>query len=125
MARGDRGQATVEFLGLFPLLVAVLVAIWQGTVLAMTFILAGHAAAAGARAAAVHSDARVAALRDLPAGWRDGATVRLEHWISASGGEQELRAVSVDLSVPLLFPGLWRLPLHASGRAGVLEEAGS
>ncbi|MFD9123261.1 hypothetical protein [Kitasatospora sp. NPDC059571] len=120
---GDNGQTTLEFLGLLPILFAVLIAVWQGAMLALTFIFAGHAAAAGARAVSVGADARAAAVRDLPSGWRDAAAIRLDQWPAAPGtSPAPARAVDVDLSVPLLFPGLWHLPLHFSGRAGVLQE---
>ncbi|WP_372454296.1 TadE/TadG family type IV pilus assembly protein [Streptomyces tardus] len=47
----DRGQATVEFLGMLPLILLVLVLCWQFVLVGYTFVLAGNAADKGARAA--------------------------------------------------------------------------
>ena len=63
MASREDGQATVELVGLLPAIVLVGLVAWQLAV-AGHAVWAGHAAArAGARAAALGDDARVAAAR--------------------------------------------------------------
>ena len=46
---GERGQTTVEFMGLLPLLLALIVLLWQVGLIGYTYMLAGHAAREGAR----------------------------------------------------------------------------
>ena len=62
----ERGQATVEFVALLPLLVLVGFAAWQAAVAGQAIWLAGSAARAAARAAAIGADPVPAARRQLP-----------------------------------------------------------
>jgi hypothetical protein len=74
-ARPDRGQSTVEFALVLPLLVAFLVLLFQVAVVVRDQILVVHAARDAAREAAVTHDlgrVRRAATRTLP-----GASVRV------------------------------------------------
>lgn len=118
----DRGAVMVEFAGLFPLILVVFAAMWQCVVIGYGFYLASNAADEGARAATIASagDAeaacREAALARLPGGWdadvscpRDG----------------DLRTASVDLRVPVLFPGAVNLPVSIPGTAATTEEGPS
>ena len=104
----ERGQASVEFVALVPLvLVAALVA-WQ-------FVLVGHvawgaagAARAGARAAVVGRDASSAARSALPRSLRSATRVS-----SLTGG-----GVRVSVPVPLIVYR-WRTPVRVSASASL------
>ncbi|MFJ7148701.1 TadE/TadG family type IV pilus assembly protein [Streptomyces sp. NPDC100445] len=119
--RGDRGQVSVEFLGMTPLIVLTLVLVWQAVLVGYTFTLAGNAADEAARAgtAAPRGGARQAAcsaagLKDLSAAWKGSAEVDC----NPSG----YVTARVTLRVPVLFPGLIDFPVRVTGRAGAVEE---
>ena len=63
--RGDRGQATVEFALLLPVLVLAAVAILQVALVVRDYVAVVHAAREGARAASVDGDPRAAVQRVL------------------------------------------------------------
>lgn len=109
---GESGQATVEFVGLLPLLLVVLILLWQVVLLGMTTVFAGHAARAGARALAVGSPIKGAAMKDLPAAWQDGSTV----------SQTDSDHVAVSVKMPLLVPGTIKLPWTATSQAGTVIE---
>ncbi|MEV6112058.1 TadE family protein [Streptomyces sp. NPDC052109] len=118
---GDRGQVSIEFLGMTPLIVLTLVLVWQAVLVGYAFTLAGNAADEGVRAgtAAPRGErsgvCRQAALKDLPGAWRGGAEV--------SGCDQTgYVTADVRLRVPVLFPGLIDFPAHVTGHAGAVEE---
>ncbi|RKN76136.1 ParA family protein [Streptomyces klenkii] len=111
---GDRGQVAVEFLGILPLILVVLVAVWQCVLVGYTYALAGNAADKGARAAAVGGDCAAAARADLPGAWRGGPEC-------GGQGTGVVRA-EVSLQVPALFPGLVNWPWTVTGSAGAAEE---
>ena len=46
---GERGQSSVEVMGLLPVLAVILLAMWQIGLVGYTYMLAGHAAREGAR----------------------------------------------------------------------------
>ena len=50
---GERGQTTVEFAGILPLLFVVVLLLWQIGLVGYTFMLAGHSAREGARELAI------------------------------------------------------------------------
>ncbi|MFJ9415943.1 TadE/TadG family type IV pilus assembly protein [Streptomyces sp. NPDC101227] len=117
----DRGQVSVEFLGLLPLIGLVLVLLWQCVLIGYTFSLAANSADRGARAAAALENGgpgacRTAAERDLPASWRSGAT-------TACHPEAGLWKATVRLKVPVLFPGAAAFPWTVTGSAGAVKEA--
>ncbi|MFJ7418572.1 AAA family ATPase [Streptomyces uncialis] len=105
-AGDDRGAVTLEFAGMFPLLLAVVAVLWQCALYGYTFSLAGNAADEGARAAtaaAAFGDGggaacEAAARQHLPAAW-DGAAV------SCARDGLVWRA-SVSAEVPVFFPGV-------------------
>lgn len=89
--RGERGQASVELMGILPLLLLFGLLGWQ---LLYTVDVQGatvNAARTGSRAVGVGGDGREAAMRALPERVRQGALVVVN-------GEE----VSVKVEVPLL-----------------------
>lgn len=72
----ERGQATVEFLALLPLVAVLALLAWQAVVAGQAVWLSGAAARSAARAAAVGGDAPAAARRVLPGALRRGVRVR-------------------------------------------------
>ncbi|MGY1578215.1 TadE family protein [Streptomyces sp. MN13] len=117
----DRGQVTVEFLGMTPLILITLVLLWQFVLVGYTFVLAGNAADEAVRAATEaapgeRQGACEAAGRDkLPGAWEGGAQV------SCAGGGGYVTA-DVTLKVPVLFPGAADFPFEVKGHAGAVEE---
>jgi hypothetical protein len=93
--RAERGQASIELLGLLPLLVAVALAAAQLLAVGYSSVLAGNAAEAGALALAGGGDPRSGAREALP-GWS-----RAHARVSVSGGE-----VRVELRPPTLLRAL-------------------
>ncbi|MEW1655791.1 MULTISPECIES: TadE/TadG family type IV pilus assembly protein [unclassified Streptomyces] len=117
----DRGQVTVEFVGLLPLILVVLVLLWQCALVGYTYALAAHAADRGARAATATEDGgpgacRTAATGQLPRAWHAGAS-------TACTAEAGLWKATVQLKVPALFPGAGSFPWTVTGTAGAAKEA--
>jgi hypothetical protein len=94
--RSCRGQATVELVALLPLLAVLVGLLWQAAIAGQAVWLAGSAARAAARAAAVGADARAAARRVLPGALKRGLVVR-----RLDSGE----GVRVAVAVPALVGG--------------------
>ncbi|MFC7217251.1 TadE/TadG family type IV pilus assembly protein [Streptomyces polyrhachis] len=119
--RRDAGQVSVEFLGMTPLILTVLVLLWQFVLVGYTYTLAGHAADEAARAAAVEpfyargTAARAAVLEDLPDAWSVGG-------VGVDESDPQLVKVRVALSVPVLFPGVDFPWGHVTGTAGAVRE---
>lgn len=113
--RGDRGQVSVELLGITPLILITLVLVWQFVLLGYTFTLAGDAADLAARAAAVGEDPGAAARQDLPSAWASGATV-------STGVAGDVVTAHVALRVPVLVPGFVSFPFTVDGDAGAAKE---
>jgi hypothetical protein len=106
LARRERGQASLELLGLLPLLVAVALAAAQLLAVGYSSVLAGNAAESGALALAGGGDPRSGARDALP-GWS-----RARARVSVSGGE-----VRVALRPPALLRALAdRLEVSASAK---------
>ena len=102
--RGERGQATLELLGLLPVLLTVALAGAQLLAVGYSSVLAGNAAEAGALALAGGGDPRAGARAALP-GWS-----RAHARVSVTGGQ-----VRVRLRPPtLLRPLAERLEVSAS-----------
>ena len=98
-ARAQEGQATVEFLGLLPVLALVGLLAWQAVVAGQAAWLAGSAAREAARARALGRDPAAAARRVLPGDLRHGLRV-------ARDGDDGVR---VRLTVPVVVGGGGRL----------------
>jgi pilus assembly protein CpaE len=94
-ARAQDGQATVEFLGLLPVLALVALLGWQAVVAGQAAWLAGTAAREAARARALGHDPTVAARRALPGGLRPGLRVTRD-------GDDGVR---VEVAVPVVAGG--------------------
>jgi hypothetical protein len=92
---GERGQATVEFVAVLPLVAVVGFAVWQAAVAGQAMWLAGAAARAAARAEAIGAEPEPAARRVLPPRLEDGLRVR-----APEGG-----GVSVTLRIPSVVGG--------------------
>jgi pilus assembly protein CpaE len=117
----DRGQVSVEFLGMVPLILVVLVLLWQFVLVGYTFSLAGNAADRAARAAATADGDRAgaaerAAGEGLPATWAGTLRVALPRH------EDGLWKAEAGLKVPVLFPGGVDFPWTVTGEAGAAEE---
>ncbi|MFH8349229.1 TadE/TadG family type IV pilus assembly protein [Streptomyces sp. NPDC018045] len=116
----DRGQISVELLGLAPLILVVLVLVWQVVLVGYTYALAANSADKGARAGTATETGgagacAAAAEKDLPGAWADSATI-------GCGAEGGLWKATVGLKVPVLFPGAGNFPWTVTGTAGVAEE---
>ncbi len=119
----DRGAVTVELAGMAPLIIFVMVALWQAVLFGYTFSLAGNAADEGARAATAAATSgggtaaacEAAAKEHLPSSWQDGAGISCTE-------EGNLWKASVDLSTPILFPGAGNFPWEVKGNAGAALE---
>jgi pilus assembly protein CpaE len=128
---GERGQTTVEFIGMFPILLVTVLLLWQIAITGYTYVAAGHAAREGARELATDptdpddekgmskkerdkQPYRVAARNDLQHAWRGSSEVELRGKVT----------VSVRLSVPVLIPGI-KSPVKIGTTADtVLEDGG-
>ncbi|GAA3823464.1 AAA family ATPase [Streptomyces chiangmaiensis] len=118
---GDRGSVTLEFAGMFPLVLVVMALLWECALYGYTYSLAGNAADEAARAAtaayAVQGDwsgaCRSAGARHLPGSW-SGAEIRC-------APDGSVMKATVRAQVPLFFPGVdpgWRV----DGSAGAALE---
>ncbi|WP_216591389.1 AAA family ATPase [Streptomyces brasiliscabiei] len=118
---GDRGSATLEFAGMFPLILITMAILWQAALYGYTYSLAGNAADEAARAAtaayAVDGDiaaaCQTAGTAHLPGAWNDTS-------IDCTPTGPVMRA-EVQANVPLFFPGFdagWTV----NGEAGAALE---
>ncbi|GAA2639989.1 AAA family ATPase [Streptomyces vastus] len=118
---GDRGAVTLEFAGMFPLLLVVMTILWQCVLYGYTYSLAGNAADEAARAAtaaAASGAGAGAACQDagkehLPNAWQ-GAEIGCQQ-------EGDVWKANVRAEVPLFFPGFdagWTV----QGEAGAALE---
>src|SRR6476646_9011533 len=98
---GERGQASVELIAIIPLFALAVLLAAQLAIAGGTLWSAGIAARAGARAANVGGDPKVAAREALPGLLRDDAKV--------SGHDR----VRVRVWVPRLIPFLPEVPVAA------------
>jgi pilus assembly protein CpaE len=116
---GDRGQVTLETLGMTPVILITLILVWQAVLAGYTFTLAGNAADEAARAAAVGADPAAAARSDLPGAWASGMTG--PHPTRSNGQV----SVTLGLKVPVLFPGAIDFPVTVHGHASTVDEQDS
>ncbi|WNI22779.1 pilus assembly protein [Streptomyces sp. ITFR-16] len=118
--RRDRGQTAIEFVGTLPLILITLALLWQAGMVCYTYILAGNAADKAVRAAAVAGVSQrlaceQAVREDVPGAWK----TRVER---CGDRFSEMVTVKVRIDVPLLFPGAFNLPWHATGEAKAKNE---
>jgi pilus assembly protein CpaE len=113
---GESGQASLETVAVLPVFIVVALLVWQIVLVGMTFVFAGHAARAGARALAVGDPVVAAAKSGVPGAWKDGVTV------NESPEDQGSQSVSVKVPVPLLLPGVMSLPAIDSSARTVIED---
>ncbi|MFI6699733.1 TadE/TadG family type IV pilus assembly protein [Streptomyces sp. NPDC050509] len=119
----DRGQTAIEFVGVTPLIILLLVALWQCALIGYTFILAGNAADMGARAGAgtqgtaqaQQTACERAARDDLPSAWTDGVGYGCD-------GERGLYRATITLNVPVMVPGVLNFPFPVDGEAASVKE---
>ncbi|MGR8008582.1 AAA family ATPase [Streptomyces hypolithicus] len=118
----DRGAVTVELAGMAPLIIFVMIAMWQAVLFGYTFTLAGNAADEGARAATAaattgggQAECETAAREHLPSSWGGGAEI-------TCAPEGNLWQAKVGLSTPILFPGAGNFPWTVDGTAGAARE---
>jgi pilus assembly protein CpaE len=116
---GESGQATVETMATLPLILLVLVGIWQIAMVGATFVFSGQAARSGARALAVGSPIVSAARQGVPSVWRDGMTVHADP--PETGRNQGLQTVHVSVPVPEI-PGLLSIGSISSSDTTVIED---
>jgi pilus assembly protein CpaE len=120
---GERGQSSAEAMGLLPILIGFVLALWQLGMVGYTYVLAGHAAQEGARMLAVnptggeHDDdaykkIRTRAMGEVPRAWQGGAEVEVP---------ENLSTVAVRLKVPVVLPGL-KSPFTIGSRAATAIE---
>jgi hypothetical protein len=105
-------------MGLLPIVLVIIIALWQIALIGVTYTLAGHAANEGARQLAVDSSDtgknppyRKAAREDLPKAWRGDAEIHKRGDVT----------VSVRLKVPFLIPAL-KLPIDIGTTADTSVE---
>lgn len=118
----DRGQTAIEFVGVTPLIILLLVALWQCALFGYTFILAGNAADMAARAGNVsqgNSDAACeqAGRKDLPNAWQPA-----NDGITCGPSEPGLYRATVELDVPVLVPGVLDFGPTVTGEASSAKE---
>jgi hypothetical protein len=112
-SHGERGTASVELVAAVPFLLLALAAAAQIALAGQALWSASVAARAGARAALVGADPKVAARRALPQAMRAGAVVEEDE---ADG------SIAVKVPVPSLLP---RLPeVKVGARSGLGDGDG-
>lgn len=104
--RGEAGSASIELVGVLPFLLFAILVAAQLALAGQALWSAGVAARAGARAAVVGRDVEDTARAALPPSMRQGARV------------DDAGAVSVEVPVPRLLPGLPPVSVAASTRLG-------
>jgi len=104
----ERGQATIEVLGVVPVLIVVALVIWQLVLVGHTAWVSAHAARAAARAELVGEDAIAAARSALPEGLESGVEVER----ADDGGTR------VRVPVPIVHGG-WPAPVKIAARASL------
>lgn len=122
----DEGQTAVEFVGLVPSILFVLLLLWQVVILGVTFISVGHAANEGASEAAIlpeylsaeetHDKVADAAKERMPFGWDEEATVEYKP------EKSDPDYVSVWIAAPTVIPGVSVDTWHVESKARVVHE---
>ncbi|MER5365516.1 TadE/TadG family type IV pilus assembly protein [Streptomyces sp. NBC_01243] len=118
----DRGQTAIEFLGVTPLIILLLIALWQCALIGYTFSLAGNAADKAAHQGAIAQSTRGQKCRDaaekhLPKAWKDS----MKRTKCRDTGD--VYEAEVKLQVPVLVPGVLNWPFRVNGNAAYPVEA--
>ena len=108
----ERGQASVEFIGVLPAALLVVAVGWQLLLAGQASWLAANAARVAARAQAVGGDPEAAARTSLPS--------YLERHLEVAGGADRVR---VRVRVPLLVKN-FDSPLRVAGTAVLERQSG-
>jgi pilus assembly protein CpaE len=111
-SRGESGQAALEFTGMFPVVMLLVLLVWQVGLTAVSLALTGHAANEAARAAAIGEDVSTA-LDTVPAWFAQDMTVSQ----SPSGD-----TVRVHTDLPILSPGFTASGWSFASTVGVVDE---
>ncbi|WP_329380023.1 pilus assembly protein [Streptomyces sp. NBC_01351] len=114
--RGDRGQVAIEFVGMVPMILLLVAAVWECVLIGYAFSLAGNAADEAARAGAVKGDAACAAA----AREHIGGAWNLRVVCEESG---DIYRAKVTLAIPVLYPGLNFGEIDGTGGASLEKEA--
>ncbi|MFJ3878601.1 TadE/TadG family type IV pilus assembly protein [Streptomyces sp. NPDC090077] len=112
---GDRGQVALEFVGMVPLILLLVAAVWECVLIGYAFSLAGNAADEAARAGAVHGAGacQTAAGEHIAPAWG----------MSAECGESgDVFKATVKLKIPVLYPGLNFGEITGEGGAAMERE---
>lgn len=115
--RGDQGQVAIEFVGMLPFILLIVVAVWECVLIGYAYSLVGNAADEAARVGAVHGDGacREAALEHISNGW-DTPSV-------TCGASGNLYTATVTLNLPVLFRGFdIGIPIEGHGGSPNEEE---
>lgn len=108
---GDRGEAAIGFAGVFPLILLVLVLVWQIVLVGLTSTYSSHAANEAARAVAVIGYDK----RDTPEARANREEVRRRAVARIKGGWKDRDHLTIDvvdgyavvtIDTPVLVPGL-------------------
>ncbi|MER5742189.1 TadE family protein [Streptomyces sp. NPDC002225] len=119
----DRGQTAIEFLGVTPLIILMLIALWQCALIGYTFSLAGNSADEAAHKGAIaqsmrNQECREEAEKHLPKAWRDSMRQKANCRSTRYAYKAE-----VKLRVPVLVPGVLNWPFTVKGNAAYPVEA--
>ncbi|MBM7437327.1 TadE/TadG family type IV pilus assembly protein [Streptomyces sp. HB132] len=121
--RDERGQLSVEFTGMVPIILVTLVLLWQAVLVGYTFTLASGAADEGVRSAVAAdggerwSRCEAAVNERLPGAWEGSAEIR-----DCGSEGDDMVSVSITLKAPVLFPGFASLPIPVTATAGAAAE---
>lgn len=113
--RGDQGQVAIEFVGMLPYILLIVVAVWECVLIGYAYSLAGNAADEGARVGAVSGvgACEEAAQEHVSAAWGTD--------IANCYKSGKLIKAEVTLNLPVLFPGL-NLDIDIVGTGGSPDE---
>lgn len=114
--RGDRGQVAIEFVGMVPLILLLVAAVWQCVLIGYAFSLAGNAADEAARAGAVHGGAEC----EAAAGEHVGEAWDMKADCGRAG---DIYKATVRLKIPVLYPGLNFGGITGTAGAAMEKEA--
>ncbi|MCJ0874729.1 TadE family protein [Streptomyces sp. AP-93] len=105
----------IEFVGMLPFILLIVVAVWECVLIGYAFSLAGNAADEAARVGAVHGDGacREAAREHISGGWNMPP--------AECGASGNLYKAKVTLNLPLLFPG-FDIGVPIEGHGGSANE---